>query len=97
MLIPPRGEAGGQQSGGRELDSTMREHEKKQDRMKAVVTGAAALAYNLAWIVWKKGAEVSLNEMDDFGSLIAKAVGGLAVAPGSVVAAIERTCATSIC
>ncbi|ORY88317.1 UV radiation resistance protein/autophagy-related protein 14 [Leucosporidium creatinivorum] len=82
MLIPP-GEAGGQQSGGRELESTMREREKRQDRMKAVVTGAAALAYDLAWIVWKKGAEVSVNELDDLGSLIAKAVGGLSVAPGT--------------
>lgn len=60
----------------------MREREKKQDRMKAVVTGAAALAYDLAWIVWKKGAEVNVNELDDLGSLIAKAVGGLSVAPG---------------
>lgn len=72
------GGGGGQQSGGRELESTMREREKSRDRMKAVVTGATALAFDLAWVVWKRGAEIGIGELDDLGGLVAKAVGGAA-------------------
>lgn len=71
-------EEGAQQSGGRELEGAMREREKSRDRMKAVVTGATALAFNLAWIAWKRGAEFGMGELDDLGSLVNKAVGGVA-------------------
>lgn len=76
--VEVEGLGGGQQSGGREVESTMREREKRQERVKAVLVGAVALAFDLAWIVWRKGAEVGIGELDDLGALVQKAVGGTA-------------------
>lgn len=77
-LLPPAAagsESEEHQTGGRELDKTMRDQEKRQSRMRAVMTGAVALVFDLAWIVWKRGAEVGIDELEDIGALINRATG----------------------
>ena len=65
----------GEQSGGREELSLVKEKERVDERLKLVVGGAVALAFDLAFIVWSRGGQVSLEETDDLGALLAKAVG----------------------
>ena len=70
---------GPEQSGGRELDRSLREEEERAARTKAIVGGAVALAYDFAWIVWKRGGEHPAGNpeaLDDFGALVLKALGG---------------------
>lgn len=64
----------GQQSGGREDDLAIKEAKRKEDRMKAVVGGAVALGFNLAYMAWRRGREVSIGEIADLGSLVQKVV-----------------------
>jgi hypothetical protein len=66
---------GGEQSGGREHEGAMREVERQEERMKAVVGGALGLAFDLAYVAVKKGREVGESELCDLGALLAKAVG----------------------
>lgn len=66
---------GGEQSGGREHEGAMREMEKQEERMKAVVGGALGLAYDLAFIASKRGSAVVESDLSDVGALLAKAVG----------------------
>lgn len=70
---------GPEQSGGREMEGSVRDEEKKEVRVKAVVGGAVALAFDLAWIVWRRGGqspEGKPEALNDFGALVLKAVGG---------------------
>lgn len=53
----------------------MKEKERVDERLKLVVGGAVALAFDLAFIVWIRGGSVALEEVDDLGVLLAKAVG----------------------
>lgn len=76
-------EPGGEQSGGRELEGAMREKERREDRMKAVVGGAVGLAFDLAYIAWRRGADVSVDELGDLGALVVKAVGTTMSTPSS--------------
>ena len=69
------GSTNGEQSGGREELSLVKEKERVDERLKLVVGGAVALAFDLAFIVWIRGGSVALEEVDDLGVLLAKAVG----------------------
>lgn len=53
----------------------MREVERQEERMKAVVGGALALAFDLAYIAWSRGREIVEGDVGDLGALLAKAVG----------------------
>lgn len=56
----------------------MREHEKRQARLLAAMTGATALVFDLAWIAWKMGCvdlEGGVEELDDVGALIERLAG----------------------
>ena len=53
----------------------MREKERREERMKAVVGGSVALAFNLAYLAWRRGAEVREEELGDLGALVLKAAG----------------------
>lgn len=66
---------GGEQSGGRELEGAMREKERREERMKAVVGGSVALAFDLAYLAWRRGGEVREDELGDLGALVLKASG----------------------
>jgi hypothetical protein len=61
----------------------MREKERREDRMKAVVGGAVGLAFDLAYIAWRRGADVSVDELGDLGALVVKAVGTTMGTPSS--------------
>ena len=69
------GSTNGEQSGGREELTLVREKERVDERLRLVVGGAVALAFDLAYIVWMRGGEVCIEETDDLGVLLAKAVG----------------------
>jgi hypothetical protein len=67
-----------QQTGGKELDSATREAEKKEARLRAAMTGATALAFDVAWMAWTLGRAdlaAGLDELDDVGGLLEKLVG----------------------
>lgn len=51
--------------------------------MKAVVGGAVGLAFDLAYIAWRRGADVSVDELGDLGALVVKAVGTTMGTPSS--------------
>ncbi|KAL8276182.1 hypothetical protein RQP46_011394 [Phenoliferia psychrophenolica] len=70
---------GTEQSGGRELEGSIRDEEEKAARLKAVVGGAVALAYDFAWIAWRRGWDDlggNPEVLDDMGALVPKALGG---------------------
>ncbi|KAK4699071.1 hypothetical protein P7C70_g7193, partial [Phenoliferia sp. Uapishka_3] len=73
------GVEGTEQSGGREFEGSIRDEEEKEERAKAVVGGAVALAFDFAWIAWRRGGEdpgANPEVLDDLGLMVLNALGG---------------------
>lgn len=83
---PPATQASGPQTGGRDTDLVAREAERRAVRLKAALTGAVALAYDLAWIAWTAGLalELKLEDLDNVGGLLSK-ISGLVGESGTAV------------